>query len=83
MRSTANPKLLSCIMAKPKRPRDMNQLAVHVGKIATGEIEDVPAPPADENAVKRGKARAAALSPRKRRAIAKKGAEARWKKEGR
>lgn len=25
----------------PKRPRGMNELAVHIGKIATHEVEDV------------------------------------------
>jgi len=64
-------------MAKPKRPRDMNELAVLVGKLATGEIED--APPANPAAVARGKARASSLSKAKRSAIAKKAARARWK----
>jgi len=31
-------------MAKPKRPRDMNQLAVHVGRLATHEIKELPPP---------------------------------------
>jgi hypothetical protein len=63
----------------PKRPRDTAQLAKFMVEMATGKRpKDGPAP-ADEAAVERGKARAKALSPRKRRAIAKKGAAARWK----
>jgi hypothetical protein len=63
----------------PKRPRDMNELAVRVGKIATHEIEDV------ETNVNRaasigGVARAANLSARRRKAIAQKAARARWRR---
>jgi len=64
----------------PKRPRDMMQLAKMVGELATGEATEADRPPPDEAAVKRGKARAEALSPRKRKAIAKKAATARWAK---
>lgn len=64
----------------PPRPRDLNQLAVHIGKIATHEIEDVT--PEENPASKRGEARAAKLSPERRKEIAKKAAETRWKKEG-
>lgn len=68
-------------MAKPpKRPRDMNELAVHIGKIATHEIEDVQ--PKVNPASKRGEARAAKLSPARRKAIAKKAARTRWGKKG-
>jgi hypothetical protein len=63
-------------MAKPKRPRDMNELAVHVGRIATGEIEDTPA--TNAAASKRGHARAAKLSRKRRKEIAQKAARARW-----
>ena len=66
----------------PKRSRDMMQLAKFVGEIATGEVEKPeetnPLPKA--KAVQRGEARAAKLSPRKRKAIAKKAAQARWRK---
>lgn len=65
---------------KPKRPRDMNELAVHIGKIATHEIEDVQ--PKANPASKRGEARAAKLSPARRKAIAKKAARTRWGKKG-
>jgi hypothetical protein len=65
----------------PKRPRDQMQLAKFIGEIATGERPDEDAMPApDPAAAKRGKARAAKLSPRKRKAIAKKAAAARWKR---
>jgi hypothetical protein len=66
----------------PKRPRDQMQLAKFIGEIATSETpgdKDGPST-ADPAAVKRGKARAAKLSPSKRKAIAKKAARARWKK---
>ncbi len=63
----------------PKRPRDMMQLAKAIGEIAVGEATDEDSEPApDAAAVKRGKARAAKLSPAKRKAIAKKAALARW-----
>lgn len=63
----------------PKRPRDFNQLAKLVGDLATGQAQETPEPELDEAAVKRGKARAAKLSPKKRKAIAKKAANVRWK----
>lgn len=61
----------------------MMQLAKMVGELATGEREEeaVTEEPS-KAAVERGKARAAALSPRKRPAIAKKAAKARWKPKG-
>jgi hypothetical protein len=58
--------------------------AVHVMRIATGEVEDVKATrdPAKEymrrGGLKGGKARATSLSKAKRSAIAKKAARARW-----
>lgn len=64
----------------PARPRDMNELAVHIGKIATHEVEDVT--PADNPASKRGEARAAKLSPTRRKEIAQKAARTRWAKKG-
>lgn len=65
----------------PKRPRDMMQLAKMIGEIATGERDDETGPVPDAAAVKRGKARADALTPRERSAIAKRAAAARWKKQ--
>lgn len=73
---------------KPKRPRDPNQLAKLITDIATGEVE---LPKTDEGknpaavalgrrgGLKGGRARAAALTERRRREIAKKAASARWK----
>jgi hypothetical protein len=61
----------------PARPRDMNELAARIGAIATGEIED-DSRPVDAAAVKRGKARAAKLTPARRKQIAKKAAAVRW-----
>lgn len=64
-----------------KRPADAIGLAVLVGRIATGEVEDT----ADqskahhrEGGKKGGAARAAALSPEQRSEIAKKAAAKRW-----
>ncbi len=67
-----------------KRPADAIGLAVMVGKIATGEIEDTAADPAKAHhsagGKKGGVARAAKLSEKERAAIAKKAAAARWSK---
>jgi len=65
-----------------KRPADTNALAVMIGKIATGEIEETPEPirsAAAELGSRGGKARAAALSKRKRKEIARKAAAKRWR----
>jgi len=71
-------------MAKlPKRPRDSAQLAKFMVEMATGERPKDGPEPDDKAAVERGNARAASLSPRKRKAIARKGAEARWGKKRR
>lgn len=68
-------------MAKlPKRPRDSAQLAKFMVEMATGKRQKDGPTPDDEAAVKRGKARKAALSAKRRSAIAKKAARARWKK---
>ena len=78
--------------SKPKRPRDPNLLARSVVEDLIGEKMDgspLPTPPEDKRnpaavalsklgASKGGKARAKALSDRKRKQIAKKAAEARW-----
>lgn len=76
--------------SKPRRPRDANQLAWQVVQEATGQALEPEAIPDTRNpaavalsklgASKGGIARAAALSPAKRRAIAKKAVAARWKK---
>lgn len=81
---------------KPKRPRDLNELAARLVAEATGE-EQPPEEEAEEatdegknpHAValgrlggkKGGKARAAKLTPEERAEIAKKAAQARWRKK--
>ena len=63
-----------------KRPADVIGAAIMVAKIATGEIDDKPgkAPGRAKSGKAGGAARAKALSPEKRRAIAKKAAKSRW-----
>ncbi len=67
-----------------KRPADAVGAAVMVAKIATGEIEE-PDDGKNKAAVelgrKGGMARAMKLSPKRRKAIAKKAAKTRWKVE--
>ena len=67
-----------------KRPADVIGNAVKVMRIATGEEEEkLPDPDKDyarKGGLKGGIARARALTPRQRAAIAKAAAEARWKK---
>ena len=68
------------------RPADVIGNAVHVMRIATGEIEDdTPAPDGkNQAAVELGKrggaARAASLSPEARAEIARRAAAKRWRK---
>ena len=72
----------------PKRPSDVTQVAKFVIDVASGEVPN-PKDAVDTRnpaavalgklgGAKGGKARAAALSPRKRSQIAKKAAQARW-----
>lgn len=67
-----------------RRPADVVSAAVMVGKIATGEVSDPKRDAGVEGnrrgGLKGGRARAAALGPSQRKAIAKKAAAARWKK---
>ncbi len=69
-----------------KRPADVVGCAVHVMKIATGEIEEtLDDPPKRQPGRARsgkagGKARAAALTPERRSEIAAVAAAARWEK---
>jgi hypothetical protein len=72
-------------MERPKRPRDVNQLAKQIVDEATGQaepVEDTRDPLAVElgrrGGLKGGKARAEKLSPERRSEIAKKAAEKRW-----
>jgi hypothetical protein len=62
-----------------KRPADVIGNAVHVMRIATGEIEETPSSGRVRSGRAGGKARAKALSSEERRAIAKKAAEKRWR----
>lgn len=59
-----------------KRPADVIGNAVHVMRIATGEIEETKV----TLKTKSGKARAKALTPKQRAEIASVAAAARWKK---
>ena len=63
-----------------KRPGDVIGAAIMVAKIATGEIEEAPAPvnPAAEMGRKGGAARAKAMTPERRAEIARKAAARRW-----
>lgn len=72
-----------------KRPTNPFESGIMVARIATGEIGDESSESAKDPAavslgrrggLKGGKARAAAISPKKRVAIARKAARARWKK---
>jgi len=76
-------------MAKIKRPTDINQRAKSIVNIATGEIEDpketdliklAASAMGKKGGLKGGKARAKALSSKRRSEIAKKAAKARWHK---
>jgi hypothetical protein len=68
-----------------KRPADAIGLAVMVGRIATGELEDNATPEDKAHHSRGGKtggaARAAALTPEQRSEIAKKAAAKRWAPE--
>jgi hypothetical protein len=75
--------------SKPKRPRDTNQLAKFITDLATGEAElpktDDGKDPAAvalgrKGGLKGGAARAKALSKKRLREIAQKGAKVRWDK---
>ena len=75
-----------------KRPRDPAQLAKLIVDIATGEVEDREPTPEEKGkdpaavslgrrgGLKGGKARARALTPRRRSEIARAAVQARWKK---
>lgn len=70
-----------------KRPADVIGAAVKVMRIATGEEqEDFPADDGKDKAAQSlgqrgGRARAKALSPRRRKEIARRAAKKRWQKE--
>ena len=72
-----------------KRPADVIANAVHVMRIATGEIVEDHGPGKDQRAVELGrkggkaggKARAAALTQERRKEIAERAAKARWSRQ--
>lgn len=69
-------------------PKETNQLAKYILEVTTGETEKIEPPKKNATfaalsalgASKGGKARAKSLSSKKRKAIAKKAANARWSK---
>jgi hypothetical protein len=69
-----------------KRPADVIGNAIHVMRIATGEIEETPPPDDGKNAAAvalgrmGGKARAEGMTAKRRKEIAKKAAKSRWSK---
>lgn len=68
-----------------KRPADVIGAAVMIGKIATGEIDDLTTDDGKNAAAVAlgrmgGKARAEGMSAKKRKEIARRAAESRWKK---
>jgi hypothetical protein len=73
-----------------RRHADVNRNAVLIARIATGEAaDDAPTPESEgKNAAAvalgrmGGKARAASISPRRRKQIARQAAEKRWKSRG-
>ena len=66
-----------------KRPSDTIANAVHVAKLATGEIEEEYVDAAKQaRGRKGGEARTATVSPERRREIAQEAAKARWRKAG-
>ena len=67
-----------------KRPADAIGLAVMIGKIATGEVEDTRddvSSAAAQMGKMGGKARAASMTPERRAEIARKAAAKRWEKD--
>jgi hypothetical protein len=70
---------------RPKRPRDPNQLGKLIVELSVGSMSESAPPPetpaaefARKGGLKGGQARAAALSPKERRAIAQNAARKRW-----
>jgi len=74
----------------PKRPRDPSQLGKLIVDLSVGETKEAAAAPdnpamefARKGGLKGGKARAAILTPQRRRAIARRAAKTRWGKQSR
>jgi hypothetical protein len=77
--------------SKPQRPRDTNQLAKLIVDLSVGEAQEALPPSPDDTGkdpaavalgrrggLKGGKARAKALSAKRRKEIARKAAKTRW-----
>jgi hypothetical protein len=64
-----------------KRPADVIGAAIMVGRIATGEIEELPKSGRIRSGKAGGLARATALTPEKRKEIARNAAKKRWQVE--
>ena len=62
-----------------RRPADTNACAVHVMKVATGEIEDKLPSARRNGGLKGGPARAKVLTPERRSEIARKARQAQFK----
>ena len=75
-------------MPEKRPPKDPNQLAKYILDVTTGDAEKIEPPKKNAaaqalsklGASKGGKARANNLSAKKRKSIAKKAAETRWRK---
>lgn len=71
---------------KPKRPRDVNQLAKLIVDISTGEVEDTSTTLTGKKAdsskggLRGGKSRMEMLTPEQRKELGQKAAAARWRK---
>lgn len=75
---------LDDLLPKPKRPRDVNQLAKMIVDLSTGDAEEKPesvkAQSGRKGGLKGGKARADSLTSKRRSEIAKAAAKVRWEK---
>jgi hypothetical protein len=74
---------------RPKRPHDPNQLGKLIVDLSIGEARDEPLPEESEavafarqGGLKGGQARADALTPQRRREIARDAARKRWGRSG-
>ena len=67
-----------------RRPADVIGAAIMVGRIATGEVEEIPAIKSGRirSGHEGGNARAAKLSSERRSEVARGAARARWRKSG-
>lgn len=71
---------------KPKRPRDVNQLAKLIVDISTGEVQDTPTKLTGKKAdsskggLRGGKSRMEMLTPEQRKELGQKAAAVRWGK---